>query len=289
MKCFYHFDDDGKCGASIVSIYTGNCNKEDFISVDYVREKPPINLVSEGEAVYLIDYSFKPNTKYVLDRLLELKCDIVWIDHHTSSINLEKDFPELKQIKGIRSEEACGAALTYMYFYHCKFEDVPMYVKYVSDYDCWKFKYDPKTTFFILGLDSFEADPLDSVWKALYEEACRGGYQGYVEGLIKDGEIIKPYVDRSNAFCRDAYVYESIIGGHKALVINMSSNSWIFGEKNKEYPLVCTWTFNGDEYSYSIYSIDPTVNCSAIAEALGGGGSRGAAGFSSKEQLFCKA
>ena len=48
------------------------------------------------------------------------------------------------------------------------------------------------------------------------------------------------------------------------------------------------WAFNGEKYSYTLYSNDKNVDCSKIAEKYGGGGGRGASGFSSNELLFKK-
>jgi len=46
------------------------------------------------------------------------------------------------------------------------------------------------------------------------------------------------------------------------------------------------WVFDGKKYSYSIFSSNPNIDCSKIAESYGGGGHKGAAGFSSDELLF---
>lgn len=89
MKCFYHNDMDGRCAGSVVASFENNYNSEDFFEVDYMMDlSPMLNLIQEGERVYFVDYSFKENTKYILDELIEINCDVVWCDHHTSSLNL---------------------------------------------------------------------------------------------------------------------------------------------------------------------------------------------------------
>ena len=62
----------------------------------------------------------------------------------------------------------------------------------------------------------------------------------------------------------------------------------MFGEKYSEYPLVMVWVFDGTQYVYSIFSGNLEIDCSKIAESYGGGGHKGAAGFSSKDLLFRK-
>jgi oligoribonuclease NrnB/cAMP/cGMP phosphodiesterase (DHH superfamily) len=194
-------------------------------------------------------------------------------------------------IQGIRQEGISGAALTYMYLYKKEFAEIPYYVKLVSDYDCWQFKYDPDTTYFKLGLEADIYDALDKVWVELadYDNLYRlsGGFSKSMPlPQTVNGKIIKKYIAADNKLYRDCYAYEAEIAGYTALVVNKKSNSWIFGEKYNEYPLVCIWVFDGKVYTYSIFSGDSTVNCSEIAESFGGGGHKGAAGFSSKELLF---
>lgn len=292
MKCFYHNDLDGRCAGAIVAQYEKNFNKEDFFEVDYVQELP-INKVSEGEKVYFVDYSFKDNTRYILDTLMGMGCNVIWIDHHTSSLNLIKDYEYLNSVKGIRQDRISGAGLTYMYLHKCEFDKIPYYIKLVSDYDCWQFKYDTDTTNFKIGIETRHYDALDRIWDDLLDESV--DVEGYttalynLTNLIKTGSIIKNYIDKDNEQYRNSYAYESEIDGHKCLVVNKKSNSWIFGEKINEYSLVMIWVFNGNKYSYSIFSTSDTVDCSKIAEKFGGGGHKGAAGFSSDELLFKRA
>lgn len=288
MKCFYHNDLDGRCAGAIVAQFTQNYNREDYFEVDYVRPLP-LNKIQNGETVYFVDYSFKKDSVWQLDKVIANECNVIWIDHHTSSINLQQEIGYLNTIEGIRQDKISGAALTYMYFNKCEFKEVPYYIQLVSDYDCWIYNFDPDTTYFKIGMETFEYDALDIIWKALYE----GFYDNTslsvsVKSIIETGKIIKGYIDRDNEQYRNQYAYESAIGGYKALVVNRKTNSWIFGDKYNEYPLVCVWAFNGEKYSYSIFSSNSEVDCSKIAESYGGGGHKGAAGFSSNDMLFEK-
>lgn len=288
MKCFYHNDLDGRCAGAIVAQYEDNYNREDFFEVDYIMDLTPmINKIKDGEKVYFVDYSFTETTKHILMSLIE-RCDVIWIDHHLSSIQLEEK--NEWNIKGIRNDRASGAALTYMYLHNKAFDSIPRYVKLVSDYDCWRFKFDPETTRFKIGIETEDYDALDMVWKLLNYHHHTNFEMSIMtlNKIIKKGEVIKGYIDKDNAQYRNNFAYESEIDGHKCLVVNRRSNSWIFGEKYSEYPVVMVWVFNGSKYSYSIFSGDPNVNCAKIAEKFGGGGHKGAAGFSSNELLFVR-
>lgn len=250
----------------------------------------PLDDLRPDETVYLVDYSFKKDTAWQLAKILSITNDVIWIDHHTSSLNLENEMEyigtvETKSIKGIRRDKISGMALTYMYLYNYEFDDLPYYVKLISDYDCWLYKYDPDTTYFKLGIETMPFDALDNVWQQLDLDFVKNRHNTRDE-IIETGKTIKTYIDADNTQYRNQWAYESIIGGHKAIVINRKSNSWIFGEKYNQYPIVCVWAFNGTKFSYSIFSGDTTVDCSKIAGSYGGGGHKGAAGFSSDELLF---
>jgi oligoribonuclease NrnB/cAMP/cGMP phosphodiesterase (DHH superfamily) len=285
MKCFYHNDLDGRCAGSIVAQYTNNYNPKDFYEVDYVMELP-LDKVSDGEEVWFVDYSFKENTKWVLDKLLSMNCHIIWIDHHTSSVNLVKDHRELffnDNLNIFIKDGISGAALTYMYCYNKSFNDIPYYVKLVSDYDCWQYKYEPDTTYFKIGIETIKFDALDGIWEDLFNFD-----KNIVNEILDNGKLIKAYIDNDNTYYREHFAYESEIAGHKCLVVNKKTNSWVFGEKYSEYPLVMVWVFDGNKFTYSIFSSNKDIDCSKIAESYGGGGHKGAAGFSSTELLFKK-
>jgi oligoribonuclease NrnB/cAMP/cGMP phosphodiesterase (DHH superfamily) len=284
MKCFYHNDLDGRCAGAIVAKYENNYNREDFFEVDYIMELP-LDKIQKDEKVYFVDYSFKKDTIWQLEDILQKTDNIIWIDHHTSSLNLEKEMSWLKQIKGIRQDKVSGAGLTYMYLYNCSFDELPYHVKLVSDYDCWIYDYDSDTTNFKLGIETKNYDALDNIWIELFDTK---EIMSIINDVILTGMTIKKYIDMDNAQYLKNYSYESEIAGHRCLVVNKKSNSWIFGDRYNEYPLVMVWVFDGKKYSYSIFSSNPNIDCSKIAESYGGGGHQGAAGFSLDELLFRK-
>lgn len=119
MKCFYHNDLDGRCAASIVGgLYAGE-KHIDFIEVNYMENLTPYLVdILPKEKIYFVDYPFIEKTMWVLEELMKKECDIIWCDHHESSVELEKRYPKLKEISGIRHKEYCSAALIYMYLYN---------------------------------------------------------------------------------------------------------------------------------------------------------------------------
>lgn len=279
MKCFYHGDMDGKAAASIVVYYTGNKDDKSYIEFKY-DDPPDLSGIREGEDVFLVDCSFTEKTVKFLYELLALKCDIIWIDHHASSQRLleNDDYPEIKQIRGLVEQGISGAALTYMYLMAKDYNDIPYYLKLVSDYDCWTKKY-KHSDLFKLGMDALCQSPLSSVWAQLLKEGMSYGAYA-VSSIISSGETIQKYVIQENLGYCSSFSYEAEFEGYRILVINRRSNSLIFGNLVNDYPFVCSWVYNGSRYLYSIFSTNPEIDCSKIAEKYGGGGHKGAAGFS---------
>lgn len=278
MKCFYHNDMDGHCAGYLVRKFTENNNPEDYFESDY--SGLDLSKVEIGERVYIVDYSFTEATMHQLLWLINYGCDVIWIDHHSSSLDLVDKYPELRDLRGIRSAEASGAALTFMWFMNCTFDNIPKYVQLVSDYDTWEHKM-PDSDAFKLGIDRYKNDVFDNVWERLDESSLIS-----YNDIIIEGYTIKSYIDRDNESYLNSYGFESEIDGVTVYAVNKSSNSWIFGDLINSYPAVVVFVFNGSKWKYSIFSSDKGADCQKIAENHGGGGHKHAAGFMSDELLL---
>jgi len=296
MRCFYHNDEDGEACAVIVSKHTGVTDPEAYVAVDYVKPLP-IEGITSGFTVWLVDYSITEVTLHYLERLLQIGCELIWIDHHASSIKLENEYKELKDIKGVRSKSSTtsgysAAVLTYFYCYNTTtFVDVPAFIRLISDYDCWQYQYGSLTNNFKNGIGTRNhTNIFDSVWDELWNSDHINRHTPFsaslTNKLIEIGKPVGDFVTYENTKYRNEFAYESVIKGYPCLVVNKRSNSWIFGDMIAEYPIVVTWVFNGKYYSYSLFSTNPEIDCSLIAESFGGGGHPGAAGFKSKKMLF---
>lgn len=287
MKCFYHNDLDGRCAGAIVAHFTKHKHPDDYFEVDY-KNPLPVQSVDKCEVVFIVDYSFTEQTINQLEYLInKLHCQIIWIDHHESSVRLQNtpQYSWLKDIKGKRDTNVCGAALTYKWF-KGKNSELPKFLQYVNDYDCWIYKFGDTTNWFKLGMDILPYKALDGVWEQLLENNNHS--KNVLDKILDFGATIKDYIDIDNRTYLDNYGYESEIAGLSCLVINKRTNSWVFGDKINNYPIVMVWVFDGEKYQYSIYSNDDSVNCSEIAERYGGGGHKGAAGFISDRMMFPK-
>ena len=283
MICFHHNDMDGMCAGRVVAEYYHNFNPEDFISCDY----SPIDVshIDPDELVLFVDYSFTENTKSTLDDLIQNGNQIIWIDHHDSSIKLCNKYSYLDKIYGIRSKQASGAALAFMYFYKTTFRHIPKFIQYVSDYDNWDHNMYPESTWFKYAADSQDIDLFSPMWSALFDSI--GKYDnGMLERMLDVGDSIFNYVTQCNETDLSSYGYEARLGDNLIYALNKRGNSTMFGDIINKYPFVVSWIFDGSNYKYSIYSTDSGVDCSKIAEEYGGGGHAGAAGFVSSQLIL---
>ena len=301
VHCFYHNDIDGRCAGFQVAKYFENCKRENFHEVNYA-DPLPLGGIKSGDTVFFVDYCFTEKTISVIDKLICNDVRVIWIDHHEQSCELSKKGSQYVMVKGIRSKELSGAALTWLYFNAYKMiefdrinpfvinvgnvqRDMPAYIRYVDDYDRWIFRFKEDTEYFKIGLESRPYDVFDYVWEKLDKDIEK---EEYLQRLLLEGETIKRHIDAENAKYLHDYGYETIIDGFKCLAVNKKTNSWIFGDKINEYPICMVYAFNGEQYVYSIFTKDPNIDCSLIAAKMGGGGHRSAAGFTSKELLFKK-
>ena len=289
MKCFYHASDmDGWCSAAIVALTTNNYNKENYIGIDYNKNKIENYDFSNirDEVVYISDLSFNENNMNILINLLKNNNEVIWNDHHDTSIELVKKYPQLnKKINGRRSKDHSGAMLTYMTFNNIINPlEVPRVIRLVSDWDTFQHKFGDVTRYFKFGIDSdsWYCYPLSTQWKLLLSDKT----DMRVNSLIEKGHIIDDFVKNDYKQYLMSNAYESKINDISCVVVNRSCNSLIFGDLYEKYPMVATFVFDGKKYKYSLYSKNPDVKCNIIASQFGGGGHVGAAGFTSDKLVF---
>ena len=282
MKCFSHNDLDGRGARALVAQYENNYNEEDYFEVDYVQELP-LDKILKDEKVYFVDYSFSKNTYHVLLEILKITKNVIWIDHHQSSIDLIDEYPELESIEGIvRNNNISGAGLTWMYFNKKDdLSEAPEFVKLISDYDCWILS-NKDAMFFKLGMDALPNKNVnDEVWSILLSDSLE-------DDLIKMGKTISLYMENDNREYCEKYSFETKLPGfdYKVLACNRKSNSLLFGDKINDYDIVCPFVYDGNKYTYSLFTNKDNIDCRKIAESFGGGGHKQAAGFSNDNLIF---
>lgn len=167
IHIWHHFDADGFCAAAVVR---GFLNIENDFLKEHDKYNPIMqvlnhsypmkwNNVSDGDVIFIVDYSFTRNDDVaeILSRMDKVR--FIWIDHHVSSIKLIEEQPELEELakEGLiytDSPKLSGCYLAYIYMLWnysaenreihickddvCELKDklpVPDFVRLVSDYD----------------------------------------------------------------------------------------------------------------------------------------------------------
>lgn len=289
MKCFYHGDNDGKCAGfwvkKLAEHYDGY--EQEFIQINYGAEFP-FETIHPNEQIYIVDYSILPEE---MDRLLYITKDVTWIDHHISAIKKYEDYPH--EIKGVRYNGVAGCMLTYCYLRHMDngritfnelmTKDAPMFTKYIADYDVWTFEYGDDTRKFNLGSELHDLSPDGELLERVYNFSID---QSFCSEIIKQGETIMQYRDNwAKDYCKSKG-FETELNGHKCYALNLAmiSSDHFKSVNEDDYDMFIGFSFDGKIWTYSLRS--SKIDCSEVAVKYGGGGHKGAAGFTSKELVL---
>lgn len=278
MKCFYHNDADGRCSGHIVARhYKGLYGPDDFIEITYGDEFP-FDIIKDNETVYIVDYSIEPEE---MERLLEITEDIIWIDHHITTIQKYKDFP--KDIPGFRVVGVAGCVLTWLYFNKPDVldvkpivfepEELPDPIKYIGDRDVWTWKYGDDTLHFCSGAELHDMHPLSCDWITLFEN---------IKEVMQEGLVVERYKRQKNKLYINEFGFTRKFEGHTANIVNVGQvDSKIFDSLENLEEIQIMYVYTGKYYKVSIRS--QTVDVSKIAVKYGGGGHKEAAGWECEE------
>ena len=285
MYCIYHSRDlDGWMSAAIVRKYLmDNKIETDFTAIgwDY---GDPIPVLEPGRRVYMVDVSFPIEEMIKIGKLSE--GEFVWIDHHISSI---KDFlaydgpsyckavlPTIHDSGDIEKIGACELVWNHL------FPEVtmPTIVEWLGAYDSFRHKmqskeYEDNVVYFQYACRAIIDHPINAF--NYLENAIE--FNGIYDKLINRGRDIKQYLDADAKLI--AKTSRPVTFGNVVLS-TVSANR--FNPKNFNISLpgdgtMCYW-HDGTKWHYSVYS--DYFDCAAFCKERGGGGHKGAAGFTSK-------
>ena len=281
MICILHHDDsDGRASAAIVRrFFELQESGEDleFFEMDY--KKPiPFDQIGEGDKVFILDYSLKPED---MERLLEITEDVIWIDHHASALDYEysQDLEGIVEVEG-----GAGCYLTWEYL----FPDfaIPKAVELISDFDTFTLA-DEDSLPFQYGLLARPTGPEEEIWDTLLAEDVD---PDVIQEIIEDGKTIGEFRDILTKDYRENYGFECEWEGHQCFCLNIGFfGSLAFGDLIDKYDIVISFAFDGDQYRIGLYSTKDDIDVSEIAVKHGGGGHFSAAGFQADTLPFAKA
>lgn len=296
MIVFYHGDMDGIVSAHLYFKKVDSRINDLVVKTfefEYDKEKdiltnPSINNVAED--VIFVDCC--PNED-VLQYLIEKKKNIIILDHHISKKALIDKYCKEGLISGMSYIGASGTLITWCWFKFNKDvekiinfldvfgisrenqdkSDIPLSIRLINSWDIWNGLYieaEAYKTYF--ECQNFK--PRDKEIDPLLENNLA------VQKAVVNGTIMLDFYHTwGEQYCK-RYGYEIKYKKKKIFVLNVgNANSKIFGDRINEYDAVMIYCYDGEKYKCSIYSNKESFDCSTFAEALGGGGHKGAAGF----------
>jgi oligoribonuclease NrnB/cAMP/cGMP phosphodiesterase (DHH superfamily) len=275
--CIYHKSDhDGKGSAAIVkSIYPD----VQFYGLDHLCERP-YNYFKGFDRVIICDISLDMEIMFELNEIL----DLVWIDHHYSSISKYGEYIKkgFKEIKGLRNTLKSSIEQTYNYYYPNK--DIPKSIKYLANFDINPYKCE-KSKAFEYGFQALgDNEPDDEIWKQVINNEIN------CINLIEKGEaLISWLLIKAKQTC-NRICFESEFMGYKCICTNKALGYFEFydGLENREqYDLFINFYMNKDKkWILSFYTEKDSIDVSKIArEHFDGGGHRKAAGSGALDYL----
>ena len=288
IQIFTHNDLDGYA-AGYVILQALKDQESKVTHLNYDKE-PALEDIKSGDTVYITDYSLS-NDQY--RQILELVGDnghLVWCDHHISAIERYNKDEELC-LEGIRSTKYCGALLTWCYFNDIDTEEIENILSY-SDI-CEKA---PK---WLLMVDAWDTWKLDSEYRRdaellnlavanILSDDIMPDIISDLQNYIKIGRYYEAYRNQWAKSFRDKYMFKKEIDGsifgidRKITVASMNigcANSTFFGDLIDSVDVCMTQCFNGKKWTVSLYSNKPDIDCAKAAMTFGGGGHKGAAGY----------
>lgn len=288
MKIFYHSADlDGHCSGALLK---NEYPEAELCPINY-GEPFPWDLIQADEEVYMVDFSLEPIS--LLWKLKGMCKYLVWIDHHKNAIDAYiEEFRERgdKQgLSGAREIGKAGCELTWEYLYPDK--PIPEFIRLLGRYDVWDHsdqdRWEHETLPFQMGMRLVETDPLKNLWnwEFIWHSIGLGDENRLIDINICNGETIIAYQKQQDAAYMRSHAYERTWEGQICLIANVGkASSQIFEssfDPAKHDLMIAYSNVKGDHWTVSLHS--ESVDCSEIAAKFGGGGHKGAAGFTCNE------
>ena len=276
ILCLHHTDLDGAGSAAVVGLYHQN-DQITYRMFNYGWDLKPEEL-SGYDIIYAVDISFNQDHPWVYGYP-----NLVWIDHHKTSIEYQENHPELKSIPGIRRIGVGACELTWEYLfpeYAC-----PPIIELMSTYDVWD-----KTRMdwdYVVAVETGLKHELGISPKAIIDFILEGRdlseiqvigktILGYIEksgkGKLLGGGFWIPdfYGHRVMALCTTDFSSLSFISYYRPDIVDVCMAFEVIPVNN---------SIPGDFFvRVSFYTENPSIDVSLLAQKYGGGGHRGAAG-----------
>lgn len=217
-----------------------------------------------GKTVYFLDIMY--SGKALADIRKHNK--VIGIDHHISAKKAVESLEEFRY-----AANHSGATLAWKYFHPGV--KTPRMLLHIEDIDIWKneLKHTPE------AISYLELLPFDfGVWSKFIADAEKPAKR---REFIRDGALLRKYFDNlSDRIIEDSAVLVNFLG-YKVYAVNAPHVfSTDIGHKlyEKRPPFSIIWRMRGNGIRVSLRG-NGTVDLTKVAAKFGGGGHKGAAGF----------
>ena len=268
-----------------VCVYHGNCTDGTTAAAVLLKKYPDcvlfpfehgydeemlnqlLETVNKETTVYIVDFSLR---KEDLEKLLQKVKKVINIDHHISVQEiLEETARKYPNFEYVFDNTKSGASLTWKYLFG---SEPPWIIKYVEDQDIWTWKYGETTKYVNLYLLPLTNKP-EEILK-LFDKP--------VEELIEKGKVIASFSDYLiNRFVERAKETPLKIGDYIVKGFNTNFFQSEIGNilATKYNQAVALFNFSGTDVKFSFRSnTGQKPDALELAQILGGGGHRNAAG-----------
>jgi len=296
IAIIYHDADfDGKLSNEVCRYHLKRMYPESAIHShgwDYGRAAP---MLVGFDQIYIVDLS--------VDELMarqDLRNKIVWIDHHNTAIEKWKEV----QFNGYCIDGVAACRLCWQWFTWNAIDPAarlatkrefidrrvnePELIRLAGEYDIWDHR-DPDAKalqFGLRGLNDTElSDLIHKQFSNSGSEFDRGMAFAAIRTAVKNGHAIKAYCDKQNDEYSASYSHTLDWEGLKFCALNLGqrgNSDLLRGGLKPEHQACFAWRHTGKGVMVSLYHAPghEDLDLSAIAKKYGGGGHRGACGFS---------
>ena len=293
----HHNDMDGRSGAALCMLAIDtfldiNSDNVELYECDYNHKYDYVDMVKDNETVLIIvDYSIPPEDLIKIKKnKMEDKNHIIFLDHHESAYKIYKDvdinyFGKVEFVSD-KMEAKSGVELAYDFFYGNKpINNIEKrVVNIVGDFDTWRHAEMGKK-----GKDSLHFKyAMEYASVSDFHSILQKNRDFNLQHYFNIGKSIEKHINEKNTEKIERFAFETKIKGfeqYSVLAVNTSEKSSLtFGDRFDDYDICIAFIFDGEKFTYGIYSKD--INVSEIAMSFGGGGHPGASGFTTKELVI---
>jgi len=256
---FYHNNcTDGFGGAYVA--WKKFKNKAEYLGVEHQLPPPKV----KNKNIIFIDFCYPSE---ILKELKSQNKSILVLDHHISAKEYLKEADEY-----VFDDNHSGAIIAWNYFFNKK--EIPIILKYIEDFDLWKFKLkNSKEIFAALSLFPYDFKVWDNLFKNFKKEEFK-------KEFIKKGKVILEY---QNYLIQKLILRARVVffENQKVLALNSPILASELGNKLASInpPFALVWSLVGERVIVSLRSVGD-FDVSVLAQKYGGGGHKNAAGFS---------